>query len=50
MKLKKPTLVVLDLDDTLYPYESAHSTAMRALIESGARETGCSAEDFFQAF
>lgn len=40
MTLTKPTLVIFDLDDTLYPYEPSNEKAHRALVVAGARETG----------
>lgn len=46
MKLNKPTLVVFDLDDTLYAYKTSNEKAHKALVIAGAAETGLSEPQF----
>lgn len=44
--ITRPTLVVFDLDDTLYSYESCNLAGNKALFALGASETGVSRKHF----
>lgn len=46
----KPTLVVFDLDDTLYSYEVCNRAGNNALFALGASETGVSSQYFESVF
>lgn len=46
MTNKSPTLVVFDLDDTIYSYEDPNRLATSALVTLGSNETGLSEPDF----
>lgn len=48
--LNKPTLVVFDLDDTLYSYQDCNQAGNKALFSLGASETGVSLENFEKVF
>jgi putative hydrolase of the HAD superfamily len=45
-----PTLVVFDLDDTLYPYEPCHRSGMTALSRFAARELGIGEREFLEVW
>jgi FMN phosphatase YigB (HAD superfamily) len=45
MTVQRPTLVVFDLDDTLYDYEICNATATRALVAKGASSLKLPPED-----
>ena len=45
-----PTLVVFDLDDTLYPYEPCHRSGMTALGRFAARELGVGERAFLEVW
>jgi FMN phosphatase YigB (HAD superfamily) len=47
---KKPSLVVFDLDNTLYSYSEANEAGINALISLGASETGLSKKLFFEKY
>lgn len=48
--ITRPTLVVFDLDDTLYSYEGCNLAGNKALFALGASETGVSSQHFETVF
>ena len=47
---RKPTAVLIDTDNTLYPYEPAHEKGMRAVIDKAKRVLGIDEDVFRLAF
>ena len=47
---KLPSLVIFDLDDTLYPYEPSHRAGTSALVEFAARELGVKERAFLDTW
>lgn len=45
-----PSLVIFDLDDTLYPYEPSHRAGMAALVTFAARELGVKERGFLDVW
>jgi len=45
-----PSLVVFDLDDTLYPYAPCHTAGMGALVKFAARQLGVKERAFLQVW
>jgi len=46
----RPAAVLFDLDNTLYPYQTAHEAAMRSIVEKAATKLGIEPDDFNNVF
>jgi FMN phosphatase YigB (HAD superfamily) len=47
---RKPSMIVFDLDDTLYPYEPAHRAGTEAAVAYGVAETRVTRPEFEKAW
>jgi putative hydrolase of the HAD superfamily len=47
---QRPSCVIFDTDNTLYPYEPSHEAALQAARQKAIRELGVTADEFDAAF
>ena len=49
-KISKPKAIIFDTDNTLYPYEAAHSAAINAVSEKAENILGINKKEFENLF
>ena len=49
-KISKPKAIIFDTDNTLYPYEAAHSAAINAVSEKAENILGINKKEFENAY